>query len=430
MKKILILICLTFFSFSKAFAVTLYDALNQTYQNNIQLNAERESLKASEEDVNISKSNYKPSLTLSGSKSQEDTTKLTNQSGGSAAISDVDPLTTSIKLEQTIIDFGRGLELKKSITGLDLAKAKLIKKEQEVLLSAINAYSGLILAREKLDINEKNLNLLNRQVENDKIRLDRGQITITDLAQSESSLAGAQAQFTQAQSDLLIAKLTYENIIGKITNPNNLQKSSNSIVNIPTSLKEAIDLSKQNNPDIKIAKFDLEQSEKDLAIAKSDLAPTASLSLERSYAEDVSSTIDEREKDILKATVSWPFYSGGKKFSTINKNSNLSTRQRLLLDDAVRTNETNVSSMWSSLESSKSFLASVKAQVRAAQIANDGIVAEYERGSRTTLDVIQSNALLLSAQISLASSEKNYLMAQYNLLKAVGLLNSQYLNLK
>ena len=101
-----------------------------------------------------------------------------------------------------------------------------------------------------------------------------------------------------------------------------------------------------------------------------------------------------------------------------------------LLDDAIRTNETNVSSMWSSLQSSKSFLASVKAQVRAAQIANDGIVAEYERGSRTTLDVIQSNALLLSAQISLASSEKNYLIAQYNLLKAVGLLNSQYLNLK
>ena len=214
------------------------------------------------------------------------------------------------------------------------------------------------------------------------------------------------------------------------TNPNDLEKSSNSIVNIPTSLKEAIDLSKQNNPDIKIAKFDLEQSEKDLSIAKSDLAPTASLSLERSYAEDVSSTIDEREKDILKATVSWPFYSGGKKFSTINKNTNLSTRKRLLLDDAIRTNETNVSSMWSSLESSKSFLASVKAQVRAAKIANDGIVAEYERGSRTTLDVIQSNALLLAAQISLASSEKNYLMAQYNLLKAVGLLNSQYLNLK
>ena len=430
MKKILILVSLVLLNFSNVSAVTLYDALNQTYQNNIQLNAERENLKASEEDINISKSDYKPSLTLSGSKSQEDTNKLTNQSGSNATITNVDPFTTSIKLEQTILDFGRSLELKKSITGLDLAKAKLLKKEQDVIHSAIDAYSNLILTREKLDINGKNLNLLNRQVENDKIRLDRGQITITDLAQSESSLAGAQAQFTKAKSDLLIAKLTYENIIGKISDPNKLKKNSNAIVSMPTSLNEAINLSKQNNPDIKIAKFDLEQSEKDLSISKSDLAPTASLSLERSYADDVSSTIDEREKDILKATVSWPFYSGGKKRSTINKNSNLTTRKRLLLDDAIRTNETNVASAWSSLESSKGFLNSVKAQVRAAQIANDGIAAEYERGSRTTLDVIQSNALLLSAQISLASSEKNYLMAQYNLLKSVGLLNNQYLKLK
>ena len=430
MKKILILVSLTVFSFSNAIAVTLYDALNQTYQNNIQLNAERENIKASEEDINISKADYKPTITLSGSKSLENTNKLTNQSGGDATINDVDPFTTSIKLEQTLLDYGRDLTLEKNITGLDLAKAKLIKKEQDVLHSAIDAYSSLILAREKQNINRKNLNLLRRQVENDKIRLDRGQITITDLAQSESSLAGAQAQFTQAKSDLLIAKLTYENIIGKIADPNQLKKNSKSIVSIPNTLNEAINLSKQNNPDIKIAQFDLVQSEKDVAISESDLKPSASLSLERSYADDISSTIDRREKDVLKATVSWPFYTGGKTQFTINKKSNLTTRKRLLLDDAVRTNETNVASAWSSLEASKGFLNSVKVQVRAAQIANEGIVAEYERGSRTTLDVIQSNALLLSAQISLASSEKNYLMAQYNLLKAVGLLNSQYLKLK
>ena len=430
MKKLLILISLTLFGFSNAFAVTLYDALNQTYQNNIQLNAERENIKASEEDINISKANFKPTITLSGSQSIENTNKLTNQSGGDASSSDVNPLTASIKLEQKILDYGRSLELEKNITALDLAKAKLIKKEQEVLHSAIDAYSNLILAREKLNINRKNLNLLRRQVENDKIRLDRGRITITDLAQSESSFAGAQAQFTQAKSDLLIAKLTYENIIGKISDPNQLQKKTKSIVKIPNSLNEAINLSKQNNPDIKIAKFDLEQSKKDVEISKSDLKPTASLSLEKSYANDLSSTVDQSDKDILKATVRWPFYTGGKTQSTINKNSNLTTRKRLLLDDAVRSNETNVASAWSSLESSRGFLNSVKVQVRAAQIANDGITAEYERGSRTTLDVIQSNSLLLSAQISLATSEKNYLMAQYNLLKSVGLLNSQYLKLK
>ena len=430
MKKTLILISLTLFYFGNALAVTLYDALNQTYQNNIQLNAERENIKASEEDINISKADYKPTLTLSGSKSIENTNKLTNQSGGDASSSDVDPLTTSIKLEQTILDYGRDLSFEKNLIGLDLAKAKLIKKEQDVLYSAIDVFTNLILAREKLTINRKNLNLLNRQLENDKIRLDRGQITIADLAQTESSLAGAQAQFTQSKSELMISKLNYESIIGKLLDPNKLKKSAKSIVGVPDSLSKAIELSKKNDPDIKIAKLELIQSEKELAISEADLKPTASMSLERSYTEDLSSTYDEREKDILKATVSWPFYSGGKKRSKITKNSNLIYRKRLLLEDSIKTTEKNVGSAWSSLQSSKSFLNSVISQVRAAKIANEGITAEYQRGSRTTLDVIQSNSLLLSAEISLSNSQRNYLIAQYNLLKSIGLLNSSYLKLK
>ena len=430
MKKIFIIVITSLLYFSNALAVTLLDALNLTYQNNIQLNAERENIKVSEEDIKISEAAYKPSVTVSGSKSYENTNTLKNQNGGTATKNDVDPFTTSLKIEQTILDYGRDLTLEKNKVLLTLAKAQLIKKEQEVLHDAINAFTNLILSREKLNINSKNLNLLIRQVENDKIRRDRGQITNTDVAQSESSLAGAQAQFAKSKSDLLISKLNYENIIGKINDPNNLKKSSNAIVNIPKTLSEAINLSKQNNPDILIAKLDLEKSKKDIAISESDLKPTASVSLEKSYTDDFSSTIAERDKDILKATVSWPFYSGGKKKHKISKNTNLTNRKRLLLDHAVKTNETNVASAWSSLESSKSFLNSVKVQLKSAEIANDGIAAEYERGSRTTLDVIQSNSLLLSAQLSLVNSERDYLMAQYNLLKSVGLLNSQYLKLK
>ena len=430
MKKIFIIIITSLLYFNNALAITLLDALNLTYQNNIQLNAERENIKVSEEDIKISEAAYKPSVTVSGSKSYENTNTLKNQNGGTATKNDVDPFTTSLKIEQTILDYGRDLTLEKNKVLLTLAKAQLIKKEQEVLHDAINAFTNLILSREKLNINSKNLNLLIRQVENDKIRRDRGQITNTDVAQSESSLAGAQAQFAKSKSDLLISKLNYENIIGKINDTNNLKKSSNAIVNIPKTLSEAINLSKQNNPDILIAKLDLEKSKKDIAISESDLKPTASVSLEKSYTDDLSSTIAERNKDILKATVSWPFYSGGKKKHKISKNTNLTNRKRLLLDHAVKTNETNVASAWSSLESSKSFLNSVKVQLKSAEIANDGIAAEYERGSRTTLDVIQSNSLLLSAQLSLVNSERDYLMAQYNLLKSVGLLNSQYLKLK
>ena len=430
MKKLLILVSLIVFSFSNAIAVTLYDALNQTYQNNIQLNAERENIKASEQDINISKADFKPSLTISGSKSFENTNTLKNQNGGTATKNDVDPFTTSIKLEQTILDYGRDLTLERNIISLNLAKAQLVKKEQDTLHNAINAFTNLILAREKFNINSKNLNLLIKQVENDKIRRDRGQITNADVAQSESSLAGAQAQFAMSKSELLINKLNYENIIGKINDPNKLKKNSNAIVNIPKTLNDAINLSKQNNPDIQIAKLDLEISEKDISIVESDLKPTASVSLEKSYTDDLSSTIGERDKDILKATVSWPFSLGGKNKYKVNKNKNLTTRKRLLLDHVVRTNETNVASAWSNMEASKSFLNSIKVQLKSSKIANEGIAAEYERGSRTTLDVIQSNSLLLSAQLSQVNSERNYLMAQYNLLKAVGLLNSQYLKLK
>ena len=411
-------------------AVSLYQALNDTYKNNTQLNAERENINVAEQDINISKADYMPSLSLSGSKSFENTNELTTQSGTDTSIDDVNPLSSSIKLEQKLFDQGRDFTHQKNIVGLELAKARLVKKEQDILYSAIDAFTGLILAREKLNINRRNLNLLIRQVEADRVRLDRGQITITDLSQSESSLAGAQAQFTESKSDLLISKLNYENIIGNIDDPSKLKKSSNSIVKIPENLSKAVSLSKENNPDIKIAELELIQSEKDIEISKSDLSPTASLSLERSYNYDLSTTYDEREKDVLKATVNWPFYSGGKKRSKVKKDSNLNYRKRLLLEDTIKTNETNVASAWSSLEASKGFLNSVRAQVRAANIAFEGISAEYERGARTTLDVIQSNSLLLSAQISLANSERNYLLSQYSLLKAAGLLNKEYLNLK
>ncbi len=431
MKKIiLILISLVFF-IPKVFAVTLSEALTQAYKNNPELNAERENIKVSEEDLNISKGDYLPTLTLSGSKSQEKTHQLTNQTGGDASVTDVDPQTTSITIEQTLIDFGRDAENEKNKIGINLAKAKLLKKEQDILYKAIEAYTGLILANEKFEINQENVNLLERQVETDSIRLERGQVTLSDVAQSESSLAEAQARFIQAQNEVLTSKLNYENIIGSLSNSKSLVKNSTLNFIIPKNLNSAIDLSKKNNPDLTIAKLEYEQSEKDTIIAKSDLSPTAKLSFEKTYSEDLNSTYDEKEKDILKATVSWPFYSGGKNRATYKKNKNLQTRKRLLLDNTTKTNETNVASAWSNFQSSKSLLNSVELQVRAAEIANEGITAEYQSGlGRTTLEVIQSNSFLLNAQISLANSERNYLLSQFNLLKSIGLLNSNYLKIK
>ncbi len=431
MKNILIIILSYLFLIVNVSAETFLVALKKAYNNNPELNAERESLNISEQELNISKSSYLPTVTLSGSKSEEKTEELTNRDGSNASITDVDPKIKSITITQTLIDFGRGAELAKSKIGIDLAKAKLLKKEQEILYKSIQAYTGLVSANEKLKINRSNVNLLDRQVETDRIRLERGNISLSDVAQSESSLAGAQAKLIQAENDFLTSKLNYENVIGKINDPELLEKSSIIEVVLPNELNSAIEISKKNNPDLIISKLEYEQSKKDTTSAKSDLAPSATLSFDRSKTEDLSSTYDEREKDTLKATVTWPFFSGGKNIASLRKNQSLELQKNLLLDNMTTKNQTDVASAWSNYQSNKSLLTSVRAQVNAAEIANEGIVAEYNSGSdRTTLEVIQSNSLLLNAQISLADSERNYILSQFNLLKSVGLLNSNYLKIR
>jgi outer membrane protein len=321
--------------------------------------------------------------------------------------------------------------MEKSKIGLTLAEAKLLKTEQEILYQAIEAYSGLIFSDEKLKINQNNVNLLKRQVETNQARLERGQITISDLAQSESSLAGAQAQFLQAKNETVTAKLTYEKIIGPIVNTNTLSKNSDLTFELPKDLNEAIEISKTTNPNLIISRLEYEQSEKDVTIARSDLSPSATLSFNSSKSDNISSTIGERDKEILKATISWPIFNGGKNTASLNKSKNLKNRKKLLLDNALKTNDANIASAWSSFQVSKSLLNSVNAQVKAAETANEGITVEYETGlGRSTLDVIQSNSILLSSKISLADSERNYLLSQFKLLQAIGLLNSNYLKIQ
>ena len=430
-KNFLIFVLFIFFS-GNVFSAPLSEALLQAYNENPVLNAERENIQVSLEEVKISKSQFLPSVTLSGSKSQENTEKQTDSSGANSAFTDVDPKTQSIDIEQKLFQgFAGTASLEKSKIGLTLAQAKLLKTEQEILYQAIEAYTGLIFAEEKLKINQDNVNLLERQVETDQARLERGQITLSDLSQSESSLAGAQAKFLQAQNETVTAKLNYEKIIGPIADINSLDKESDFNFALPVSLNEAIEISKKDNPNLIISRLEYEQSEKDMIIARSDLSPSASLSFNSSKSDDVSSTIGERDKEILKATISWPIFNGGKNYASLNKSKNLKNRKKLLLDNALKSNDTNVAGAWSNFQVSKSLLNSVTSQVKAAEIANEGITVEYESGlGRSTLDVIQSNSILLNAKISLADSERNYLLSQFKLLQSVGYLNSKYLKLQ
>ena len=428
MKKIFIILAFYFLT-SNAFAINLSQALKEAYQNNPELNAERENIKVSKSDLNISRSDFLPSITLSGSKSSEDTSRLTNRDGTNATITDVNPESKSVKIEQKIFQgFGGIADFKKGKLGIDLADAKLLKSEQEILLKAVEAFSGMIVSNEKFSINERNVGLLERQVETDRIRLDRGEVSVADLAQSESSLAEAQAKFIQAKNEVVTARLNYENVIGPIQDTFALNKNSDLNLKIPMTLENAINLSKINNPELVIAKLEYEQSEQDVKISQSDLSPSATLSFETKETDDLSSTIDQQDKETVQATVSWPLFSGGKNYAGLSKSKNLRNRKKLLLDNALRINDTNVTTAWSNMKSNASMLESVKLQVRAAQIANEGTTAEYESGKgRSTLDVIQSNSILLNSQISLANSEREFLLSKFKLLQSVGILSADHL---
>ena len=431
MKKIFFYILISVFFNSNILAENLTEALLKAYNKNPKLNAERENLNISKKNINISKSDFLPTVTLSGTKSKEDTSKLTNQSGGDASVTDVDPFTTSLLIEQTLFDESRSADLEKNKLGLDISKIKLLKVEQDILYKAVEAYTGLVLANKKYTINQSNVNLLERQVETDQARLEKGQISLVDLAQSESSFAGANAKFIEAKNEVVTGKLIYESVIGSINNIDELSEKFNFTLKLPNSLTEANKISQKNNPEIIIAKLEMQQTEKDVEIARSDLGPSATLSFETSQVEDLSATYDERDKSVLKATVKWPFYNGGKNRATLNKNKNLSNQKKLLLEDAITSNQTNVASAWSSYQSSKSLLNSVISQVGAAEIANEGITVEYESGlGRSTLDVIQSNTLLLDSKTSLANSERNYLLSQFKLLQSIGLLTTEHLQIR
>ena len=417
--------------FGQSNADDLMKALSDAYYKNPELNAERENILVSKEDLKISRSEFLPSITITGSKSEQTTDKLTDRSGNNTAITDVDTETQKIIIEQTLFQgLGGKADLDKSKIGIDLAEANLLKKEQEIILTAAEAYSGLTFAKKKLDINKENLSLLERQVETDQNRLENGLITLADLAQSESSLAGAEAQFINSKNDLVTAKLTYEKIIGPLDNIDLINGSINLNFDVPESLNKAIEISIGNNPDLIIAKLEYEQSQQDVKIALAEFSPTAKLSAESTKSNDLSSTVDERDQETLKAEITWPLFKGGKNSASLERSKRLNNRKKLLLDNALRTNETNVASAWSSFQSSESALTSVRSQVNAAEIANEGITVEYETGlGRTTLDVIQSNTILLTSRINLANSERNFFLSQLELLKSVGLLNAKYLKI-
>ena len=390
-------------------------------KNNPKINAERENLKAIKQNENISMSEFLPSLTISGSQTNTETSNIIDQSGSRSGNTKRNTESKKISVDQKIFQGFKGYNnFKKSRLEFEKAKNEYRLVEQDTILNSVSAYYDLIFKSKSKDFNLANVDLFERQVESDSSRLQKGEISLTDLAQSESSLAGAQAAFIKADTEYTSAIAEFERI-NRIKAPSDLNDNFNVLFLMPQSLENALELSNSNNPSLAISRINLAISEKELSVEKAKLSPSATLNYSKTENKDLSATVDEDEQETVKATVSWPIIQGGKNFSSIKKFKHKREKNALLLKDKENEIKTQTANSWSFFQSSESILVSTEAQLKAAEIANEGITLEYDSGNtRTTLEVIQSRSLLLEARISNARAKKDLIVSKLRLLSQVG----------
>ena len=413
------------FMFSKLNAEQSFSFyLNKALENNLQLKAERKKLDSAKQSKNISRSEFLPSVTISGDQTSLTSSNRTNQSGSSLADTNLDSESKKISIEQKIFSGFKGLNtFKKSDLETQRANLELKEKEQKTILDTAFAYYDLIYKTKNEKVNMSNVNLFERQVEFDNARVQKGEVSLTDLAQSESSLAGANANLIKAKTELLSSISNFERVTRESA-PNIENLNGKVILALPSSLKSAQEISNLNNINLLISKINYEISKKELNIERSRFSPTASIEVSKTENNDFSSTIDEKDEEKVKATITWPIIKGGENISSIKKSTFNKQRYQLLLQDTKNKINIDTSNSWSKYQSSKSVLKATRAQLKAAEIANEGITLEYDSGNtRTTLEVIQSRSLLFEARIAFALAERDFMISQFELAKQIGTLS-------
>tara|TARA_B100000963_G_scaffold323110_1_gene307713 strand:+ start:6130 stop:7419 length:1290 start_codon:yes stop_codon:yes gene_type:complete len=403
--------------------------IDAALKNNLKLNAERQNKKSIEQNINISRSEFLPRISLSKDQSSSQFSNKIDHSGSKLSDSNLDTETNKISIDQKIFQGFKGYNsLKKSELEVKQADYKLNQAMQQTILDSVSAYFDLIFKTKNEQFNLSNMNLFERQVESDSARQQKGEITLTDLAQSESSLAGANANLIKAKTELLASQTNFERIIGKKA-PSILNQPSNIEIELPATLEQSIKIAEINNLDLIIARLEHKIAEKDLNIEKGKLSPSASINFSKSENSDYSSTVDELDEETVKATITWPIIKGGENISSIKKFSYKKQKSLLLLKDAENNVISRTTNAWSKYQSSESVLRATESQLKAAEIANEGITLEYDSGNtRTTLEVIQSRSLLLESRIDFAKAERDFVISKFELAYELGTLSIDVIN--
>ena len=424
MKFFFYILILLFYNLNLQAQDNLKFFIEKALENNLQLNAERKNFLSAKQSKNISRSEFLPSITLSGDQTSTTSTNRTNQSGVSLTDTNSDGESKKFSVEQKIFSGFKGFNtFKKSELETQKANLSLKKVEQQTILDTTSAYFDLIFKSKNEKFNLSNVNLFERQVDSDSARLQKGEITLTDLAQSESSLAGAKADLIKAKTELLSSKTNFERITREETPATDNLSEKVSLI-LPNSLDESLQIANSKNIELLSSNLDYAIATKELNIERARLSPSASINYSKSENNDFSSTVDETDQETVKATITWPIIKGGENISSIKKSSYNKQRYQLILQDTKNKINTEISNAWSNYQSSKSVLEATRAQLKAAEIANEGITLEYDSGNtRTTLELIQSRSLLLNSRIAFARSERDFIISQFELAKRLGSLS-------
>lgn len=412
---------------------TLQEALSLAYTYNPTLTAARAGVRATDENVPAALAGWRPQIVASGSAGKATghinsvTDPLTGNIITSGASLARTVATAQIQGTEYIYRGGRTkAQTNQALNRVYAARAQLLATEEQVLGQAVSAYVGVISAEQTLELDRTDELVLTRQLQATNDRFNVGEITRTDVAQAEASLAAATATRQTAEGSLQTARATFVQIIGVM--PGRLKDPQP--LRLPTKTEEEAQLlAARNNPNVVAALFNDAQAKDTFDLAYSQIMPTLSLQGSAFYNRDVQQQFLREQGAQITANLTVPIYQGGAEYAAIRQARQQELQARRQTDDARRTAVQAAINAWETYASSKASITSDKAAITANEIALEGIEREALVGSRTTLDVLNAQEALLQSRLTLVQTLTNYVNASYTLAQAVGRLTARDLRL-
>jgi outer membrane protein len=412
-----------------AFAETLESALALAYRNNPTLNAQRAALRATDESVPQALSNYRPRITGSFDTGYQHY-EANTLSGGSylQTNTNISPRGGSVGLVQTVYNGQRSGSLtRQAEAGVLSGRETLRNAEQTALLDGATQYMNVLRDTALLDLQRRNVQVLQEQLKQARDRFNVGEVTRTDVAQAESRLAAAQSQVLAAEASLKASQASYRRVIG--AEPVNLRAGMPVDRLSPKTLDAAIDQGRAEHPTVTAAQYVVDAAQFAVKSAEGSLYPTVTVETNVTRRWDLApGTFDQYTGTVL-GRVAIPIYQGGAEYSIIRQTKETLGQRRIELDVQRDIARANVVQAWSQLEATKAQIIAAQAQVTATEVALNGVREEARVGQRTTLDVLNAQQELVNARVSLVTAQRDRVVASFTLLAAVGRLAPQVLHL-